>query len=168
MADERLKPEDFPVHTEQMKIVKNAGKTIAETNNKIAEGDLAQVAEHSRKMREVPRVAAIRKRYRIEFESLGVAGVQERLIIAGWNAEKSAHAKRWLDENDQAVNRELARELISTASEAVLAARSQAHIAKAALTIAIIALIISIVSFEPISKFIASNVVWPSWFSQQK
>jgi hypothetical protein len=119
-------------------------------------------------MGKVPMVAAIRKRYRIEFESLGVAGVQERLIIGGWNAEKSAHAKRWLDENDQAVNRELARELISTASEAVLAARSQARIAKAALTIAIIALIISIVSFEPISKFIASNVVWPSWFSQQK
>ena len=40
--DEQLKPNDFPVHTEQKKIVKNSGKVVAEAANpKIAE-DLAE------------------------------------------------------------------------------------------------------------------------------
>jgi hypothetical protein len=32
--DEKLKPEDFPVHTEEKKIVKNDGKTIADASDK--------------------------------------------------------------------------------------------------------------------------------------
>ena len=32
--DEKLKPEDFPVHTEQKKIVRKDGKTIAEGSDK--------------------------------------------------------------------------------------------------------------------------------------
>ena len=39
---EHLKPDDFPVHTEQKKIVKSDGKAVAEANTpKIAE-DVAQ------------------------------------------------------------------------------------------------------------------------------
>ena len=40
--DEKLKPEDFPVHTEQKKIVKNDGKTIAEANDKKIAEDVAE------------------------------------------------------------------------------------------------------------------------------
>jgi hypothetical protein len=40
--DEKLKPEDFPVHTEQKKIVKNDGKTIAETSDKEIAEDIAE------------------------------------------------------------------------------------------------------------------------------
>jgi hypothetical protein len=40
--DQSLKPEDFPVHTQQKQIVKGNGKTIADTPNpKIAE-DIAE------------------------------------------------------------------------------------------------------------------------------
>jgi hypothetical protein len=40
--DEKLKPEDFPVHTEQKKIVKNDGKTIAEATDKKVAEDVAE------------------------------------------------------------------------------------------------------------------------------
>ena len=36
-----LKPEDFPVHTEQKKIIKNDGKTIAEARNQKTAEDVA-------------------------------------------------------------------------------------------------------------------------------
>ena len=42
MADEKLKPEDFPVHTEEKKIVKNDGKTIAEARDKTVARDVAE------------------------------------------------------------------------------------------------------------------------------
>jgi hypothetical protein len=43
MADtEKLKPKDFPVHTEQKKIVKNDGKPIAETSEKEIVEDVAE------------------------------------------------------------------------------------------------------------------------------
>jgi hypothetical protein len=40
--DEKLKPEDFPVHTEQKKIVKNDGKTIADASDKKVAEDVAE------------------------------------------------------------------------------------------------------------------------------
>jgi hypothetical protein len=39
--DEKLKPHDFPVHTEQKKIVKHGGKTIAEASDKKIAEDVA-------------------------------------------------------------------------------------------------------------------------------
>jgi hypothetical protein len=40
--DEPLKPEDFPVHTNQKQIVKNDGKTIAEARTKKTAEDVAE------------------------------------------------------------------------------------------------------------------------------
>jgi hypothetical protein len=40
--DEPLKPEDFPVHTNQKKIVRNDGKTIAEARTKKTAEDVAE------------------------------------------------------------------------------------------------------------------------------
>lgn len=43
MADDQpLKPEDFPVHTNQKQIVKNDGKTIAEARTKKTAEDVAE------------------------------------------------------------------------------------------------------------------------------
>jgi hypothetical protein len=42
MADEKLKPEDFPVHPGQKKIVNNDGKTIAEASDKTVAEDIAE------------------------------------------------------------------------------------------------------------------------------
>ncbi len=42
MADDKPKPNDFPVHTEQNKIVKNDGKEIAEAANPKIADDLAE------------------------------------------------------------------------------------------------------------------------------
>jgi hypothetical protein len=41
--DEALKPEDFPVHTQQKKIVKTDGKTIAEAHNQKTAEDVAEL-----------------------------------------------------------------------------------------------------------------------------
>lgn len=49
--DEPLKPEDFPVHTQQKKIVKNDGKTIVEARNQKTAEDIAErlnAEEHRR------------------------------------------------------------------------------------------------------------------------
>jgi hypothetical protein len=49
--DEPLKPEDFPVHANQEKIVKNDGKTIAEARTKKTAEDVAErlnAEEHRR------------------------------------------------------------------------------------------------------------------------
>lgn len=40
--DDPLKSEDFPVHTQQKKIVKNDGKTIAEALNQKTAEDVAE------------------------------------------------------------------------------------------------------------------------------
>jgi hypothetical protein len=40
--DEPLKPEDFPVHTNQKKIVKNDGEAIAEARTKKTAEDVAE------------------------------------------------------------------------------------------------------------------------------
>jgi hypothetical protein len=40
--NEALKPEDFPVHTQQKKIVKTDGKTIAEARNQKTAEDVAE------------------------------------------------------------------------------------------------------------------------------
>ena len=51
-GDDHLKPNDFPVHAEENKIVKNDGKDIAEAANpKIAE-DLAETRSVTRRNRE--------------------------------------------------------------------------------------------------------------------
>ena len=42
MAADELKPSDFPVHTEQKKIVKNDGKEIADGANPNIAEELAQ------------------------------------------------------------------------------------------------------------------------------
>lgn len=49
--DEPLKPDDFPVHTQQKKIVKNDGKTIAEARNQKTAEDVAELlnAEEDRR-----------------------------------------------------------------------------------------------------------------------
>ena len=39
--DEPLKPEDFPVHTNQKQIIENDGKTIAEARTKKTAEDVA-------------------------------------------------------------------------------------------------------------------------------
>ena len=49
--DEPLKPEDFPIHTNQKRIVKNDGKTIAEARTKKTAEDVAErlnAEEHRR------------------------------------------------------------------------------------------------------------------------
>jgi hypothetical protein len=56
--DEKLKPEDFPVHTEQKKIVKNDGKTIAETNNKKIAEDVSERLNAEEDSREQDRWSA--------------------------------------------------------------------------------------------------------------
>jgi hypothetical protein len=40
--DAPLKPEDFPVHAQQKKILKNDGKTIAEARNEKTAEDVAE------------------------------------------------------------------------------------------------------------------------------
>jgi hypothetical protein len=40
--DEPLKPDDFPVHTDQKQIVKNDGKTIAEARTKKTAEEVAE------------------------------------------------------------------------------------------------------------------------------
>lgn len=35
-----------------------------------------------------------------EFEGLGVSGVQNRMIVAGWDKEKRSAARRWLERRD--------------------------------------------------------------------
>jgi hypothetical protein len=56
--DEKLKPEDFPVHTEQKKIVKNDGKTIAEANDKKIAEDVAERLNAEEDRREEDRWSA--------------------------------------------------------------------------------------------------------------
>jgi hypothetical protein len=56
--DEKLKPEDFPVHTEQKKIVKNDGKTIAEANDKKIAEDVAERLNAEEDSREEDRWSA--------------------------------------------------------------------------------------------------------------
>jgi hypothetical protein len=55
--DEPLKPEDFPVHTNQKQIVKNDGKTIAEASTKTAE-DVAERLNAEEDSREEERWSA--------------------------------------------------------------------------------------------------------------
>jgi hypothetical protein len=56
--DEKLKPEDFPVHTEQKKIVKNDGKTIAEGSDKKIAEDIAERLNAEEDLREEDRWSA--------------------------------------------------------------------------------------------------------------
>jgi hypothetical protein len=59
MADDKtLKPDDFPVHAEQKKIVKNHGETVADVcDNKTAE-DIAERLNENEHQREEDRWSA--------------------------------------------------------------------------------------------------------------
>jgi hypothetical protein len=56
--DDPLKPEDFPVHTDQKKIVKNDGKTIAEARTKKTAEDVAERLNAEEDRREEDRWSA--------------------------------------------------------------------------------------------------------------
>ena len=56
--DEKLKPEDFPVHTEQKKIVRKDGKTIAEGSDKKIAEDVAERLNAEEDLREEDRWSA--------------------------------------------------------------------------------------------------------------
>jgi hypothetical protein len=56
--DEKLKPEDFPVHTDQKKILKKDGKTIAETSDKKIAEDVAERLNAEENLREEDRWSA--------------------------------------------------------------------------------------------------------------
>jgi hypothetical protein len=56
--DEALKPEDFPVHTQQKKIVKTDGKTIAEARNQKTAEDVAERLNAEEDRREEDRWSA--------------------------------------------------------------------------------------------------------------
>ena len=56
--DEKLKPEDFPVHTEEKKIVKNDGKTIADASDKKVAEDIAERLNADEDLREQDRWSA--------------------------------------------------------------------------------------------------------------
>jgi hypothetical protein len=56
--DKTLKPDDFPVHAEQEKIVKNRGETVADVcDNKTAE-DIAERLNENEHQREEDRWSA--------------------------------------------------------------------------------------------------------------
>jgi hypothetical protein len=56
--DEKLKPEDFPVHTEQKKIVKNDGKPIADASDKKLAEEIAERLNAEEDRREEDRWSA--------------------------------------------------------------------------------------------------------------
>jgi hypothetical protein len=56
--DEPLKPEDFPVHTNQNKIVKNDGKIIVEARTKKTAEDVAERLNAEEDRREEDRWSA--------------------------------------------------------------------------------------------------------------
>jgi hypothetical protein len=56
--DEPLKPEDFPVHTNQKRIVKNDGKTIAEARTRKTAEDVADRLNAEEDRREEDRWSA--------------------------------------------------------------------------------------------------------------
>jgi hypothetical protein len=56
--DEPLKPEDFPVHTNQKQIVKDDGKTIAEARTKKTAEDIAERLNAEEERREEDRWSA--------------------------------------------------------------------------------------------------------------
>ena len=96
-----------------------------------------------------------RSRYRTEFEQLGPYEVRLRVQRATWNQEKHRYAQAWLKEQDELSAKELGRQQMSIAQDAVrsaseaaqqaaVAAQAQARTAKAALMIAIVALAVSI------------------------
>ncbi len=56
--DEKLKPDDFPVHTEEKKIVKNDGKNIADASDKKIAEDVAERLNAEEDLREQDRWSA--------------------------------------------------------------------------------------------------------------
>ena len=56
--DEKLKPEDFPVRTEQKKITKNDGKPIAEASNEKTAEEVAERLNAEENSREQDRWSA--------------------------------------------------------------------------------------------------------------
>ena len=56
--DEKLKPDDFPVHPEEKKIVKNDGKNIADASDKKIAEDVAERLNAEEDLREQDRWSA--------------------------------------------------------------------------------------------------------------
>jgi hypothetical protein len=56
--DEVLKPDDFPVHAEQKKIVKNDGKPVADVCDNKAAADIADRLNENENQREEDRWSA--------------------------------------------------------------------------------------------------------------
>ena len=57
-GDEPLKPKDFPIHTNQKKVVKNDGKAIAEARTKKTAEDIAERLNAEEDRREEDRWSA--------------------------------------------------------------------------------------------------------------
>ena len=56
--DEKLKPDDFQVHTEEKKILKNDGKTIADASDEKVAEDVAERLNAEEDLREEDRWSA--------------------------------------------------------------------------------------------------------------
>jgi hypothetical protein len=119
----------------------------------------------------------IGERNREEFEQFGQHDVP--LQHAAWDEEKHRRAQEWLKEQKASLEREIGRQQLAVAreanevarsasyaaSDAAAAARSQARTAWAALIIATIALLVSIMTPEKIATYLSSKP-WVSWLSE--
>jgi hypothetical protein len=91
-------------------------------------------------------IAAIRKRYREEFERLGIDVVTDGLRNSRFDADKSEHAKRWLTEKADESRAHFDSETMSLMREQARAARSANRAAWIAAITAIAAAAIAIYS----------------------
>jgi hypothetical protein len=105
-------------------------------------------------------------RNREEFEQLG----QHDVLVQheAWDVEKHRHAQEWLKEQKASLEQEIGRQQLAVvrdaneiarsasyaASDAAAEARSYAHTARAALIIATIALLVSIITPEKITAYL--------------
>lgn len=106
---------------------------------------------------------------REEFEQLG----QHNVLVQheAWDLERHRHAQEWLKEQKAALEREIGRQQLAVAldaneiarsaayaaSDAAAETRSHARTARAALIIAVIALLVSIITPERIAAYLFSN-----------
>ena len=106
----------------------------------------------------------VRSRYLTEFEQLGGHEVRLRVQRAIWDQDKHRNAQAWLKEQDELLAKELGRQQMSIAQDAIrtaseaaqraaAASQSQARMARAALMIAIVALAVSILTPEKIMAY---------------
>jgi hypothetical protein len=106
----------------------------------------------------------VRSRYVTEFEQLGSHEVRLRVQRAIWDQDKHRNAQAWLKEQDELLAKEVGRQQMSIAQDAIrvaseaaqraaTASQSQARMARAALLIAIVALAVSILTPEKITAY---------------